>query len=557
MTYDDLTRLALLGTASVSADTVASDAAVAQFLSAIPTEDGLEDQLLRQAGVWAVYRQAGQRAGQVVGMVSEPAPQEHQPACTPRIAELASLMLQRRMSVDVFPELLARLSQAGQRLAPEILPLALNTQDIDLRDALRPVLGQRGPWLAQFQAVWSWAAETARPTQVPQEQISQKQVFQEQISQESASQEQAAGPGFDRQQARTLWETGTPEQRASVLRQLRGIDPAGARDWLKERWSRERAKERLLRCLEVGLSAADEEFLQHVRRHNSGSLQKLARDFLTRLPDSSLARAIARRADEMLWLSRTGDQAQLQITLPESYSSSWEEEGLQATDVIEGFQGPEAWYCWHVSAVPPDHWCQRFGCSAQQLITSLPADTLGRATVVGWLTAARNFPAAGWGVALWEWALQQATPAAGRRRRTDWVADERFLELLEVIAEVDRDRLIGRLLLLELWSRTDAARLRAVLAAIPSPWSAQLSGKVVNNLNDWIARQEFSADDRMHLAILEMAALQIHPDCLDQALEFASMETLNDPTQATFTKAMLNFHQTVQLRRFIHKDIPL
>src|SRR5205823_6656492 len=88
----------------------------------------------------------------------EPCELEDRPRCGPRAAYYLSLMLggQHR---EVLPELLEWIAAAGQRVPEDLLPdlLDLGRSARDLRAAILPVLGKRGPWLAGQNPDWSYA----------------------------------------------------------------------------------------------------------------------------------------------------------------------------------------------------------------------------------------------------------------------------------------------------------------------------------------------------------------------------------------------------------------
>ena len=90
-----------------------------------------------------------------------------------------------------------------------------------------PVLGERGHWLSQFNQEWKWVNQLLLQT----EKLLPANV-------------------------ETIWQEGTLDERSMILRNIREVDPARARDWLTEVWKEEKAETRtaLLATLEVNFS---------------------------------------------------------------------------------------------------------------------------------------------------------------------------------------------------------------------------------------------------------------------------------------------------------------
>jgi hypothetical protein len=126
-------RVAIVGTGQLapSAEDEAGSA-VDGLVARLASEDRERTFLLR-AGAHAVLRRAA-RLPEAAGLRDEPAPEESQPRASGRALQIEAL------------ELLAR---AGQRLPEELLPAALSQSSAPVREALRAVLGGRGPWLAR------------------------------------------------------------------------------------------------------------------------------------------------------------------------------------------------------------------------------------------------------------------------------------------------------------------------------------------------------------------------------------------------------------------------
>src|SRR5262249_1614132 len=174
-----------------------------------------EGSLLGAASLASIY----ERAGSLPLKDTQPTPKACEPDAAPRCGERAAIhltMMLRGEYRDLLPEGMAKAAAAGGRAPEELLPQLLELgRTRELLEAILPVLGARGRWLAAQNPDWSYAVG-----------------------------------GFDE----TLWETGNSEQRRAVLAELRKRDTTRARELLASTWSQESPKDRadFLAALENG-----------------------------------------------------------------------------------------------------------------------------------------------------------------------------------------------------------------------------------------------------------------------------------------------------------------
>ena len=151
---DSLARLALTGTSRQPSATIRTELPIDPLLESVAAESP-ERRLLLAAGAAAVYRSAGQPLPPAPTAASAAAG-EARPSCSPKVAQLL-VDLVRTKQADLGVEAAQLLDQAGRRVPHDILPVLLDTTDAGLRRALRPILGERGRWLAPFNTDWLWA----------------------------------------------------------------------------------------------------------------------------------------------------------------------------------------------------------------------------------------------------------------------------------------------------------------------------------------------------------------------------------------------------------------
>ncbi|KMO27789.1 hypothetical protein VQ02_32575 [Methylobacterium variabile] len=120
------------------------------------------------------------------------------------------------------------------------------------------------------------------------------------------------------------WTEGTPSERGAALAAFRARDPDGARAALEPVFRKEKAdlREALVRALAVGLSEADEPFLESCLDDRAGGVRQAAQGLLPRLTGSRYAGRMAERARAALGINGKrrllgGETHGLSVTLPE------------------------------------------------------------------------------------------------------------------------------------------------------------------------------------------------------------------------------------------------
>src|SRR5260221_169183 len=267
---DTFVATALVGTAQAGMREAATGTPVDALAAALAAGD-TERRLLLQAGARAVYQRAGYMPPRVAALPT-PAPHELLPACSPAAALLLAPLL-AGLYDDLLPAALERLRQAGLRLPYDLLPAALCLRTNALRALVAPLLGERGRWLAGFNPAWSWVGQTLGDVtdDVPAD-------------------------------AETIWNEGSAGQRVAVLRRLRAVDVAKAREWVAAVWKSEKAEMRaeMLKASEIGLGAEDEPLLESALDDLAAAVRAAAPTLLARLPGSAFSGRMRDRGDAML-----------------------------------------------------------------------------------------------------------------------------------------------------------------------------------------------------------------------------------------------------------------
>ena len=340
----------------------ATDPVGALLADAVATAPAPAIGLLRCAAAIAVCAQAGAR-GTPAQPLPEPAAAEPRPALQDAAALAGLDVTLRDGPPRLQQELLQQLGDAGLRLPPHLLPVALDLgrRQAALRPALTPVLGERGRWLAAHNEHWRHALGAAE-----------------------------AGS------ADTRWTDGSLEQRRALLAEERQRDPAAARERLQaalpELPARERAE--LLAALAEGLSPADEPLLDSLRADRGREVRAAAFTLLQRLPGSAHAGRARTRLAALLTRDVSGSW---RIEPPAAADADWPADGIDATRPKHESLGERAWWLHQlVRQVPPAWWTRHTGLDPAALLTWARGTDWAEALLRGWLEALRNMPDTAW-----------------------------------------------------------------------------------------------------------------------------------------------------------------
>jgi hypothetical protein len=529
---DSLARLSLTGTSRQPSATIRTELPIDPLLESVAAESP-ERRLLLAAGAAAVYRSAGQPL--------PPAPPaafaaagEARPSCSPKVAQLL-VDLVRTKQADLGVEAAQLLDQAGRRVPHDILPVLLDTTDAGLRRALRPILGERGRWLAPFNTDWLWAVN--RIDELP-----------------------ANLSDLD-----TVWNEGTLAARIAVLTHLHELQPARARELLSQVWPKEKAEPRsqLLEAFGKNLTADDEPFLEGVLDDRSMAVRTAAARLLARIPGSRLSQRMIVRADAMLtyeapkagMLSKLkalagGAGGKLTVEPPQEIDAAWERDGIPAK-VPQGVGKRDYWLRQLLSMVPLPHWQQRYNVAPEALLSAARATEWWETLVAAWTEAAQTFADTGWRMALWNFSLdlRGGDIKAGMDRQALGRGLPAMLRAMPrrdaetcVMTVFKSSLSIGNVFFIE------------CLRGLSRPWSAELASQCLARLRQEAAAGVQTAPRQAAANILPIAARAIPRDCFAQALAPWPQLAGEDYTDKAWIREIANFIETVQLRKTLIEE---
>jgi hypothetical protein len=317
---DDLLSIALIGTGRGKPPPVNGPQALQDAAAAIQ-DTSAEQRVLTQASLLAAYARAGCKPSDdnLSGCASA-GPDVLEPCSARAAALLAELLCEG--AKDLIAEWLSAAVKAKRRLPYRLLPdvLELARENKWLRETVAVVADQRGRWLMDQNADWQFTA-----TDVIDE---------------------------------SEWETGSFDKRLLMLRQIRLIDPAAARDLLQKTWKDDPAEQRaqFLKEFVTGLTLADEPFLESLLNDRSKQVRSVAADLLARLPGSQFVQRMTVRAMTLLSFKRgVLRNLKLDVTLPSELDKGAVSDGIEQTPP-QGIGEKQWWLQQIISFVPPATW---------------------------------------------------------------------------------------------------------------------------------------------------------------------------------------------------------
>ena len=524
----DLLRIALVGTSRAKGPLpLDRDHPADALLAGLPPSNP-ESELLLRAGVQAVFGAAGRLAE-----VGVPALPEAPVETARRPGERLAGILQTALALaaqGLFGEMLDELADRQLHLPPELLPEVLDQADPRLRHRLLPVLGERGRWLAGLNPQWAWVGQAANPTEDHPDLQRLHQIFLE-------------GELAERCRALTAW---------------RRVEPTAAREALAATLAQENAegRGRLVAELAVGLSPADEPFLETCLDDRSTVVKRTAAQLLSRLPGSALAARMRERCQMMLTAGKKGlvfTKLTLACTPPESIDKSWERDGIAQKPA--GGRGPRAaWTEGVFELVPPSHWVAHLGDAPEVLINALHDDPFGSSVLAGWTRACGRFggddpQSARWALPLLDHWSAALGPAKDPEQR---LLVEQMQGLLAVLGPAEAENYVLDLL----WKRhgEGESAMLALLEALPARWSVAGARRFLDLTRSVIRK---SPDDFVFhwFSRLPLAARAIPPGLFAAALEPWDLTTGKSRTTwvtSALERELDKFQEIVRLRQSFH-----
>jgi uncharacterized protein DUF5691 len=491
----DFVRAAIVGTAQLGDAASLRTGSAADELVARLGEGDRERAFLLRAGAYTVLRRAA-RVPVRQESKAEPSAAEARRPTSARLTEILRTLF-AEMEPELLAEALVRSAQAQLRLAPELLPLALEQTAPARRALLAPLLGERGLWLARRRPEWSWALALGTVEVLPAE-VEQR------------------------------WAEGTAVERKVLLGRLRRSAPELARKLVAEAWKQEKLEQRQawLEVIASRVDAEDEPWLASLASERSAGLRIASARLLWRLPGSE----VARRAGELAraWVSFHGGEWRVRLP-PELYDPAWECDGIAESPPPGQSIGKRQWWLLQALwAVPPDRWLPAPEASRASLLEAALGQEFASVLLDGISGAAISMGSAAWFAPLWDAWFQVDGPSA---------LPEPPLATLTRRLAAEEARSRGLALL-----QTDARS--ALLSYLPRPWPEPVAQGFLAALK---GGRPFPGD------VLSAAALGIAVELLPENIALPDPAGL-DPSARAQLRALDRFRTIAAVRRDIAQE---
>lgn len=348
--WDNLVTTALLGTERRPMAQAQANEALGTALAQFDPNDQ-ERTLLGASALLSLYQQAGMVPTIAQRPKLAPSATDERPMCSARASQHLGMMLDGKYGA-VLGEWLEALTQAGQRVPETMLPSLLDTcrTNKDIHQLLHPVLGKRGHWLAAQNPAWHYASINVAASEENNDQADEELT--------------------------ETWETSDRTQRMALLRQLRQQRPDKARELLLTTWAKEKARDRkdFLDTFIVGVSQADEPFLEYALDDRSKEVRNVAVGLLIGLPESRLVqRMIDRVAPIFTYTSQPEPKLTVEIALLEKFDAAMQRDQIVETPPYTWGNvrkiGKKAWWLRQMlEAIPPKYWTNVWDASPEDLL---------------------------------------------------------------------------------------------------------------------------------------------------------------------------------------------
>ncbi len=471
--WQDLVSTAVVGTHGNSSRIPPASGKLGKFLSRLPASDS-EGTLLGAAAARLLHRIAGKKPLKDERPLPYPCESDSQPWCSPRAADSLAWILMGKYP-KMLPEWLLFAAKAGVRLPEEYLPaiLEIGREQPELRSAILPVLGKRGRWLAAQNTDWNYAA------------------------------------GED---DKTIWETGTLDARILLLQRLGAENPAAIRDRVAAIWAEEKAENKaaILETFKIGLSMADEPFLETCLDDINPDVQRVAADLLARLPSSRLVARMIPRVSPLMIFSKD-KEFYIDIDVMVDCDDEMVRDGInpEAPDTW----GEDSWYLIQLlAAIPPSFWSQSWGISPAEIVPKISDIYEGwdLAVMSGWAGAAARYEDAD----LAE-ALLRVYDIVSELYYDNYIEEDLNVKaLLDMLPLKRRDALMIDFLQSEEGLDFNS---RELLPLCRYPWSIELSRALLEAVRRYMASGDTNYLEATRAILINVAAPVMSLDIIDEA----------------------------------------
>ena len=423
--WQDILKTAIIGTERNALSLPVRSDALGNLLENFDANER-ESHLLNAAATVTLY----ERAGQLPAKELKPLPI----ICEDEVLLPCSKNSKNHLSVmsvndeyRVFQnEWFTALVTAGKCVPEESLPDLLNRGKADpyLQKSIVKAIGKRGHWLSKQNPEWDFVTIEL---------------------------------------AESDWEIGTKKSRLSLLEKLRSTDPARARELVATTWNQETQEDReaFISTFKIGLSLADESFLEAALDDRRKDVRKKAADLLAHLPESAFVKRMIDRVKPLFAFKH-----QIEVTLPDTCDKAMKRDGIEPKPLYSNV-GEKAWWLHQMlSLIPPDTWVAESGWSINQLIQAAQNSEWKKVLIESWTKANRLSRDL-----LWAEALYAAQ-----------IGEDGALDVLRIFSPERKEELITELLQQDPSLLSNFQKNKKYVMAYWVNWSATFTKQFVESI---------------------------------------------------------------------------
>lgn len=467
--------------------------------------------LLLRSGLRSVMATAGIKTIPCILPITSTTPQQTASgirACTVKQGRVIESILMAPTFHVLLTELASILLVQSVTLPSHLLPLILQTKDKTLQELMKPLLGERGRWLAQQNPEWAWAIELANES---------------------------------REELLKAWHESKSTDRLAAIARLHRDFAEDARELLCQTLTNERAdfRSKVMAALADQLSIDDHNWLLPLLTDRSSQVRRQAEYLLLKEPQSAWCRELADDSVSKIRIVGTNSQPQWEIKFPDHLKNDERHRWLELA----------------IAATPIIHWNAASDASADKILRATLALPEGEAILNGLMYAATL-------------AKQNTTPSSAFSQATD-STDERNrltawqLALMRYWYQVARERPqdnLARQSMQALGARLPASELARVcsellsiaptltaqlLSGLATPWPAPL----IQSIFDQTERRIHGHDPKSLLEwvdTLRVFILHAAPNDLEDLQVCLAMEPSWNPSWHT-NQALLHIYNLTAL----------
>jgi hypothetical protein len=314
--WQDLVSTALVGTQKQAVKLKCLDNELGKILSKLDTED-YEGSLLSAAGAIALYKKAGKLPKADSSKLPQSSGITDIPECNTSAEQHLEMMLNGQYT-EILPEWLKIVTECKKLVSAKYLPdlLNLGQRQSNLREAILPVLGKRGLWLAAQNPEWDYVVGNTEFT----------------------------------------WEKGSKSAKFLLVKKLRNQEPDTVIPKLEAIWKKQDGETRaiLLQALETNLNLDDEAFLEAALDDKRKQVRDVASKLLRRLPQSKLVQRMIERVRPLIIFNDNS----VEVTLPQTCTREMSRDGIDESNYERTFGEKASLLFQMLCCIPPSFWCE-------------------------------------------------------------------------------------------------------------------------------------------------------------------------------------------------------